>query len=76
MTKGDKKPSDEKKQKPRAMHGFFIPAYGFRSCACGELWTGPAYACIDDDGFMWNCPGCASRFSDQANNNGEDSWHG
>lgn len=46
----------------RAMHGFSIPAYTYKSCACGQLWLGPAYAVIDDQGYFWNCPGCEHLF--------------
>lgn len=47
----------------RAMHGFSIPAYTYQSCRCGKVWLGPAYTCIDDDGYFWNCKGCAHRFA-------------
>ena len=50
--------------RPRAMHGFSIPAYTYRSCKCGKIWLGPAYACMDDDGYFWNCKGCADRFAE------------
>lgn len=53
---------DENPVTSRAMHGFSIPAYTYKSCACGQVWIGPAYACIDDNGYFWNCPGCAHRF--------------
>lgn len=53
--------------KPRAMHGFSIPAYTYKSCACGQIWIGPAYTCIDDSGFFWNCPGCEHRFKSDGN---------
>ncbi|MEO1243743.1 MAG: hypothetical protein AAFX54_17675 [Pseudomonadota bacterium] len=81
MTNSDKKPQAgktlrKKKRAPRAMHGFFIPAYAFKSCACSELWTGPTYACIDDDGFIWNCPGCADRFNDSSDDGEDDGQHG
>ena len=55
--------NDDKPQTPRAMHGFSIPAYTYKSCACGQIWLGPAYACIDDNGYFWNCPGCMHRFA-------------
>ena len=46
----------------RAMHGFSIPAYTYKQCACGQIWQGPAYTCIDDQGYFWSCEGCEERF--------------
>lgn len=54
--------NDDSTRKPRTMHGFSIPAYTFKSCACGQIWIGPTYTCADDNGFFWNCPGCEHRF--------------
>ena len=48
----------------RAMHGFSIPANTYLSCRCGQIWGGPAYACRDDEGYFWHCPGCEDRFAD------------
>ena len=58
--------NDDRSPRPRGMHGFSIPAYTYSSCACGKIWIGPAYTCVDDNGYFWNCPGCADRFADGA----------
>lgn len=46
----------------RGMHGFSIPAYTYHSCKCEQIRIGPAYTCMDDQGYFWNCPGCEDMF--------------
>lgn len=58
--------NDNLNNENRAMHGFSIPAYTYKSCTCGKVWIGPAYACIDNNGHFWNCPGCEDRFRETA----------
>lgn len=57
----------------RAMHSFSIPAQTFHSCACGQIWEGPAFTCIDNQGHFWNCKGCEDRFKSLAQEETMDS---